>query len=352
MAAARWSATEDDEEVSGRTALKTYLVEAHGGSNGDSAAVDLLRSVGQVTGLTVEDTDEADLFLLRRGDVDFWCDSSLGRFWRLHTIAPVDPADKLRDDLVSASPALDNVWLPPPYLENLQEVTHGRMHVFALTHDRRPLHREGFEGEDIDYVTVRLWAARAAQTLRKLRESRVLPHGISIRSVKLRTGSDEQDGDYCVAEYFNHGKVTVSGTSFDEHTRAVVRILDDYRKMVERIERDHGIGVVETGGCATVSGDPIVIDLEWTLADLEYAVGKIFSCTEPFRLWGVPERVREGHYRARAVDLHVGGTLTFDIHPRGVVIRLPPGTCGNTVVRFLGGLQYHVNADVGTTFLA
>jgi hypothetical protein len=164
--------------------------------------------------------------------------------------------------------------------------------------------------------------------------------------VKLRSGDDDPQGEFCVAEYFHNGKITAGGTSFDEHNRLLVRVLRDYGDLVRGFEERYGIGVGTDGnGNHRVTGQPIVLDLNWTVLDLEYAVKRIFASSEPFRLWGLPTRLRDGHYRARAVDLHVGGVLTFDITPEHVVIQLPCGTCGNTVVRFLNNLQFHVNAD-------
>jgi hypothetical protein len=121
---------------------------------------------------------------------------------------------------------------------------------------------------------------------------------------------------------------------------------------VERIENRYAIGLSgDDSGCSQLIGDPLVIEMDWTMPDIEHIVGRIFSSAEPFRLWGVPERIAENHYRARAVDLHVGSTLTFDITDKHIVIQLRGGTCGNTVVRFLGGLHYHVNSDVGVDLL-
>jgi hypothetical protein len=162
----------------------------------------------------------------------------------------------------------------------------------------------------------------------------------------LHSGADVADGDFCVAEYFHHGKVTASGTSFDEHNRLLVHVLRDYADLVEGIEAKFGLAAtVDQGGTPAVAGDPIIIDVDWTLPDLEYAVGRIFASADPFRLWGLPERVAEGHYRARAVDLHVGGVIVFDITRKYVAIQLPRSVCGNTVVRFLNNLRFHVNSD-------
>jgi len=123
--------------------------------------------------------------------------------------------------------------------------------------------------------------------------------------------------------------------------------LTDYKETVSAIEKRFGIGTESHGphGTALV-GEPFTIGIEWTTPNLEYTVGRIFSSVEPFRLWGIPQKVRPDHYRARAVDLHVGETLTFDITPKHVVIQLPRRACGNTIVRFLSALQYHLNSDV------
>lgn len=354
MVAARmtWSpTTEAEEERRARTSVKTYLVEAHRLAAEKTSVAELLRQIALPLGVVVGDTDEEDLFQLRAGEHEFWCDTSIERYWRLHTAAGVDRADALHRQLVSVTPLLDNVWLPPSYLELLADRTNSTMQTFSLNHDRRPLTTD-LDDQDLDFVALRLWASQAARTLRRLRDAKLFPHGISLRSVKLRAGDVEPDGDFCIAEYFHNGKVTASGTSFDEHNRVLLHVLRDYGRMVERIENRYAIGLrCDEQGCSYVMGDPIVIEMAWTMPDIEHVVGRIFSAAEPFRLWGVPERIADRHYRARAVDLHVGSTLTFDITDKHIVIQLRDGTCGNTIVRFLGGLHYHVNSDVGVDLL-
>jgi hypothetical protein len=340
-AAAGDAESDDDLESTGRTSLKTYLIEY---LNDAGCAADLLADVGARAGFSSVPTQDADLFHLRAENAEAWCDTSLGRFWRLHSTSPVDDADALHKAIVGSSAWLDNVWLPPKYLEELPATTGAHLLTFALHHDRRPLSRH--IANYSHYVSCRLWATRAAETLERMRSSEVFPQGVSIRSVKLRSHAGEEDGDYCLAEYFHDGKITVSGTSFDEHNRLMLRILEDYRALVEGFESTHAIGAShDPGGNPVVGGQTVVIDIAWTVEDLEYAVTRMFSGTAPFRLWAIPERLTETHYRARAADLHVGGVLTFDITPSAIYVQLPRGVCGNTVVRFLSSLRYHVNAD-------
>ena len=325
--------------------VKTYLVEAHGADT-DAATLDRMGGLGRKIGFDFAAAGEVGLFRLQKNGVTFWCDTSIRRFWRFYTTALVRDADSAHDSVVSSAAWLDRVWIPPHYLENLADTVGGQMQTFSLNHNRRPLSGSDGPETDSDFVTLRLWASNAQKTLRKLRTANVFPHAVSVRSVRLRSGEDEADGAFCVAEYFHNGKITAGGTSFDEHNRIVTRVLHDYGSLVRNYEERFGIGAsTDEGGRPVVCGDPVVLDLKWTVHDLEYAVRRIFASAEPFRLWGLPTRVCDGHFRARAVDLHVGGVLTFDITPEHVVIQLPRGVCGNTVVRFLNNLQFHVNAD-------
>jgi len=341
---------DEGEGASGRTQVKTYLLEAHAHEGPTAEPLEFLRSIGSLLGLTVSETKDGDLFRLEHsnGD-DFWCDTSMGRFWRLYTTADVERTDRLRDELVAASPWLDNVWLPPSVLENLPQQTRTELQTFSLSHDRRPLHRADTPMPDVDYVSMRVWASRAAETLAKLRRHEVFPRAVSIRSVRVRADADSGSEEFCVSEYFHHGKVTTTGNSFDVHTQLVVQVVTFYRALVERIESVFGLGYGSDR--QGLIGNPIHIPVEWTSGDIEYAVSRMFSAAHPFRLWGLPEKVADSHYRARAVDLHVGQTFTVDVTPSYVTIHLPRGTCGNTVIRFLAALQFHVNSETGKTLL-
>lgn len=354
MAAARmpWpppEGTEEWEGVEGHTHVKTYLVEAHGEDAPTCEPLKFLADVGERIGLRVAETQDPDLVRLEKAGHLLWCDTSIPRYWRLHTTAPVGESDPVWTQLVAATPWLDNVWIWPAMLEALPARTGSQMQTFSLNHDRRPLHSAEAQLRDLDHVSMRLWSSRAADTLERLRGADIFPHGVSIRSVKIRTEAEEEEGAFCVSEYFHDGKVTVSGSSFDLHSALVVQVVRAYRNMVERIESTYGLGYRD--GDLVALGDPITILMEWTVEDVEYAVGRMFGSVEPFKMWGLPELVAPKRYRARAVDLHVGKTLTFEIAPDHILLQLPRGTCGNTVVRFIAGLQYHLNSDAGAAFL-
>lgn len=337
---------EDEEELetTGRTSLKTYLVESHVADD-QEAVLHGLERVGSPLGFSISATKDRHLFRLHRHDADLWCDTSFGRFWRLHTTAPVKVADPIRDGLVAGATWLDNVWLSPRYLESLSTRSETRLLTFSLRHDRRPLSPEGMPSSEADFVSLRLWSSQAREQLSQLRAVEIFPHGVSVGSVRLRSGGDDPESDFCVAEYFHDGKVTASGTSFDEHNRLLVHALRDYDGLVQQIE-DRRIRATNEGQ-REVRGQPLTIDVQWRVSDLRFAVRKMFSSAGPFRLWGLPTRLAEDHYRARAVDLHFGGVIDFDITRDWITIQLGPEVCGNTVVRFLSNLRFHVSSDAG-----
>jgi hypothetical protein len=72
----------------------------------------------------------------------------------------------------------------------------------------------------------------------------------------------------------------------------------------------------------------------------------MFSGVEPFRLWGVPVEVGPKAFRVRAVDLHVGETVDFEVFPEVIRVYLPSGGCGNSIIRYYTNLQHTFDAKV------
>lgn len=322
-----------DDDIEARTALKTYLLEAHGKMRTDPRAA--LGEVAAALGVFVEPTAEPELFEIRSGDVTFWFDTTLPRFPRLYSFGPVKDTDRVAAALVSGSGHLDSVWLPPRTLEALSQATSTQMMLFSLRHDRRLL-RKAPDPQGIDSVTLRLWGPTARETLLKLRVSEVLPGATSVYSVRVRCGDDQR---HCLAEVFHNGKITAVGNSFFEHERLLRAILDEQSATSARLE--------ESG-----TQRRVFIPVAWTVDDLGYAVGKMFGGGEPFRLWGLPEQIGPEAFRVRAIDTEVGRAATFTITREGVFVELGLKAPASVLVRFVSSLQYHINADLDVDVLA
>lgn len=328
------SAPTIEEDIEGRAALKTFLLEAHGRMRSDPMAA--LMDAGAAFGLQVAPTEEPELLALSIGDLSLWLDTSLGRIFKLYSVATARDVDRVHEQLVSSTGLLSCLWLPPQALEALVRTTETRMVLFSLRHDRRPLRKTPDE-QGIDSVTLRFWGPRARETLDKLRDSEVLPSATSVFSVRLRSGDDDR---YCLAEVFHSGKITSIGTSFAEHDRIVRSILEDHASRTLVLEPTSRIS------------RRINVAVPWTLDDLGFAVGKMFSGAEPFRLWGLAEQTSPTGYRVHAVDTDVGRTATFEVNADGVCVELNHRAPASVAVRFISGLQYHVNARLDATALA
>src|SRR4029077_5979712 len=88
-ASARPSGSEDD--IDGRTALKTYLLEAHGRMRDEPAV--MIAEPASRAGLEVRPTDEPELLALVQEDLWFWLDTTGRRFMQLYTTASAKDAD-------------------------------------------------------------------------------------------------------------------------------------------------------------------------------------------------------------------------------------------------------------------
>ncbi len=323
-----------EEDIEGRSALKTYLLEAHGMMRRDPLTA--LQDVAGALGITVSATDDPGLYALQLGELMFWLDTADASVHRLYTVGVAKDADRIHEMLVSGTGQLECVWLPPATLEKLAHHEAARMVLFSLRHDRRALRRAP-DAEGIDSVTLRFWGPRAKETLDKLRRSEVLPGATSVYSVRVRIGDDER---YCLAEVFHTGKVTAIGTSFAEHERILRFLLDDHEDRTVALEK------------ARATPRRLTVPVRWTVDDLGYAVGRMFGGAEPFRLWGLPEQTGPDSYRVRAVDLDVGRPAVFEVDRGGVSLELGPRTPASVAVRYISAIQYHVNADTQSDALA
>ncbi len=333
-ASTRSGAPSIDEDIEGRTALKTYLLEAHGRMRADPLGA--LQEVAGAHGITVAATDDPGLYALTLGELQLWLDTAGDPIHRLYSAGAAKDVDRIHEALVSGTGQLECVWLPPSTLEKLAHHEAAKMVLFSLRHDRRPLRRTPDE-EGIDSVTLRFWGPRARETLDKLRRSEVLPGATSVYSVRMRVGDDER---YCLAEVFHSGKITAIGTSFAELERIVRFLLDDHEDRTVALEK------------ARKTPRRLTVPVRWTVDDLGYAVGRMFGGAEPFRLWGLAEQTGPETFRVRAVDLDVGRTAVFEVDRQGASLELGPRAPASVAVRFVSALQYHVNADTQSDALA
>jgi len=336
--------------------VKTYLLEAHLPESGKPAGSEALaevalaeRTFGRVSRTRVHRADEPALLsvetTVRNEHVVMYLDFTNPRYWLLHSMGSSNAMDWLIDRLVTASPELDRAWIPADLLERVSAM--GSFRGLSLDYDRRVVPDVDFQSPaaPVEFLKMQLWGNKAGDILRILREQEAFPHETTLAKVKVKFWlSGEVDGEFSLDDIKYDGKVTARGTSFQSHIALVSHVYEAYAQQIGKLEESYALGAYESDGRLSLEGAPVNLLLDRPISNLEIFCESIFSCGEPFRLWGVPTRLAEDFYRVQAIDLHVGSPLQFEIAPQFLRVYLPAGSCGNSVVRLYTNLQHHYDS--------
>jgi hypothetical protein len=169
-------------------------------------------------------------------------------------------------------------------------------------------------------------------------------HALALEKVEVQV-QDEEFG-FAREAVGRQGCFAAVGDSFALHQAFVRETIARYRELVEAVERRllRWSGDADQG--LQLGGGAIALELSEPLHDLDGFLQSLFSCREPFRLWGIPDEVADGVWQAEAVDLHVGQPLRIQLSDRWLRLMLGEGSCGNTVARLVANLQHGVDSCV------
>jgi hypothetical protein len=349
------------------TYVKTFLLEfdwevARSSLNltRESEVLQAALSVGERSGAaietTVEDTEEAGFYRVRwRGgrnlDLDLYLDTSSDperRFWIAYTLSDSREVETLLDRLASSRPALDRVWFWPSFLSALQEK--GEFRGIGLDYDYRRFEKAAGVNDPATYLKMQVWGGpESRRILEFLDGDKELADKAVLSKVRLKYWPEDRSR-FCLEDVKYNGKFTARGSSFDAHQFLVVSARDDYASRVRQLETEYAIRWGGGDAEAAFEGDAIFVVSEiggnW-IQDLDLFSEVVFSGTEPFRLWGVPSSISGGDgLVVRAVDLHTGSKIFFELYPDAVGLYLDETACGNTVARFLTNVQHTFRRQV------
>ncbi len=339
--------------------LKTYLLEAHlpesrqGGRAAVVLASRVIPAVFRDTEVAVEihRSEEPSLLtvevMLPNERFFTYLDMSNPRYWLLHSTGSSNSTDWLVGRLVAFGPELDHAWLPADFLETLSKK--GAFRGLSLDYDRRLVPDVDFqaEGAPVEFLKMQLWGNKAGEVLRILRQEGAFPHETTLSKVKVKfwlVGNVESEFSLDDIKY--DGKITARGTSFESHIALVTDLYSKYAEQIRTVEEGYSITAERDGPRHRIVGEPVTFVFQRPIADLEIFCESLFSCGEPFRLWGVPNRLGEGFVVVRGVDLHVGSAIDMEIAPGFIRVFLPTGACGNTIARLYTNFQHHYDSLV------
>ena len=345
--------------------VKTYLIEAHVADTGErkysphDKIEKLLQEIVETCRFTkvgkghVSETEEEGFFEItfltqQKKELTLFVDSSDARFWLLHSMDSSSMLDEILSKMISSNHRLDNIWIPTQLLEEM--TNHGSFRGLGLSYDRREIPDIDFDSETarVEFMKMQLWGTNAKRVLEILREEDAFPNETTLSKVKIKFWSDGKNSNkFTLDDIKYNGKITARGTSFESHITLTTDLYRKYSAEVRRIEKTYSIKHKVDGKGHRIEGQPINLCFLSGIKDIKEFLKHVFDCSFPFKLWGVPVELAEGYYRVRAVDLHVGSLVDFEINPEFIRVYLPSGACGNTIARLYTNFQHYYDAKVG-----
>lgn len=355
-----YSTLSERQELEPDTSLvKTYLLEAHFPESADPLRArefaekafswQSFENTPRLQQLSINQTEENTLLCAsmkyNREPLTIYLDFTNPRYWLLHSMGGSSALDWLIDRLVKVYPELDHAWLSADFLEYVSNI--GSFRGLGLDYDRQLIPDVDFDssGSPVAFLKMQLWASNARRILQTLRDKEAFPNDTTLSKVKVKFGlNDESDEDFCLDDVKYNGKITARGTSFQSHITLVSKIYEEYANQICRLEEKYSLRVHQNNERLSLDGEPINLLFERPISNMEIFCESIFSCGEPFRLWGVPICIAEDFYRIQAVDLHIGNPIQFEIAREFIRVYLPSGSCGNSVIRLYTNLQHHYDS--------
>lgn len=316
---------------------KTYVVEFHPSAKdtGEGALVKALRDISERDHGLVRETSDPSLVHLAVPEVDFIVDSYDARFLLFHTLSSSQEADGyLFGKLTRYDRRFDAAWFTVTFLEGLSSygLVEGWESRFNPMIDPERQKRTDYVREGIFLA---LEEPDAWAKYEKLRDDSLFSQ-LPLETIRLRRYTSEYVGRGRVK---SNGKITARGNSFQQYLNIVLDIQKAYAAEVRRVEDIHRLHWEAGDRGALLTGHPFGVKFSRPVS-LTALLDDMFSCGLPFRLFGSPERIKDGYYRVNAVDIHSATRLLFEISSSFIRIYLPETACGNSLLRVARSLQH------------
>lgn len=320
--------------------VKTVAVEVNLPEESAAGALARAQGLAESVGLRFLALQDEALAMLQGDKGTLIVDMLDPRFWLVHTSARVEFLDQVLKTSLWSSRDLDWCWLPKHIVEDFR--TSGAVQWFKTDFQSDQL--TPVEGQKARRLRVQLEGDDAYELLQVIQGQPDYTHAAPLTAIAVELSDSEIGEVREVADY--KGRFAATGNSFDLHVGWVSRVIGLYSRFVRGLEADFAIkwSQQEDGGL-TFDGEVVTMNFGRRVSDLDTFLSGLFSCRDPFRLWGVP-RVSDGFASVRAVDLHVGKLLDLEIHQSGMRIYLREGGCGNSVARLLANLQHRYDATI------
>ena len=321
--------------------LKTYLMEANRGLPETNDGTDL---VIERKGTNVP---EISILVLRQvsteKSVRFYVDTTDRRFWLLHTNDLAREARELFDKLVfSPNVAFDKIWLPTQMIQKIADLPRNSFRGFGL------YYKDFFELNEqtekpVKWLRMGVSGSSSMDALEALRSKDKLRSSLAYSNIRVRRGDLKE---YVIDELGYEGRfIARRGNSIDAYASLIELTRQMYKTTLEAIERN-SLGIKQIENRTLIQGQAFDFSFEREIEDISLFLDILTNSKEPFRLWGLKNKITNDGFQVFGVDLHTGDSIDLEISPYLLRIYLPEGSCGNTVLRLYTNLQHYFDSEL------
>jgi len=291
---------------------------------------------------TFSRTEDSTLWnVISNNSIVGYLDISNPRLWILHSIGYAKEMKSLVYEMTAGDGSMiDFPWFASDSLDHIGhfgETGAG----FSLKY-RNEFVKSG-QDSDVEDMTMRFWGAAALELIDQLRRSERIKAGLSLSGIGL---SHKIENGYVKEQVSSDGRITaIKGDSIDSHFSIISKIQHYYQTLLNRIENEYRFSYEKKPHGVAFKGEALEIRFERRIVDLISFAESMFSTFLPFRLWGVIKSLGEDSVKVKAVDLHTGGRIDFEIGPDQMMLYLQEHACANVITRLFANLQSSYDAQ-------
>jgi hypothetical protein len=348
--------SKNDEEKSYENHLpKAYIVEYHDENviNGQKSFYDLLKNKFNFSGYNLHKTEDVDLLYLVTPTCEFLIDTydnKYNRFITFHTLSYYRDVNRfIHLDLTKYDRRFDLVYFTNSFFENVADNQPNEIAGWETKFKSDIFH--SFDNQinpkgNFKYLHYK----NAWNVYKELYKNDNKPNDLMKMPIHSLLFKNEGLVDIVYTKVRSDGHITAyAGSDFNEYLRVIEYFKQEYAKRILKIEENSmsfsRVSNLEGSGYK-VQGEPTIVEFEDKIINLEDHLSKVFSASPPYRLAGIPKKIKDNYYSVTALDLHVSNYINFEITDKFTRIYLPKGSCGNTVERYVKLTQHLIDPNL------
>lgn len=337
--------SEDGEQRGRMRELKTYLIESNKGFPSEIHG-DNFTTVMENTGI-----DDLKILYARnqRGEpyASFFVDLADRRFISLYTNSEAKDTHFFHSQLAKLHKySFDHTWLTTGMLKDVAGVGGNRIDGVGISYKDIFANKDYSEEPDEGWRVDISGGKMAGRALQLISGDEVIKKRSAYDRVRILRGDKQSLTDFVTDDLDYNGIFAIrTGKSVYDHVTLVELVKEKYQKQMKTIE-DNSIGLRQINNRMLYEGKAFDFEFKRNISDWELFLDKMFNSSQPFRMWGLKEKVEEGYYSILAVDLHTGDPVDLEIANNFMRVYLPKGSCGNVVLRLFVNLQQNFDSTI------